>query len=444
MTVDSRLPTTNPTPAQRLRDVLKMQPNNADAHGELARVLLMDRQPEQAEHHARRAVELAPQNHELAAGLAAVLDAIGKTDQAAQIVERLLAAGYESDSLALIFSRVAPSLDRKKDALALILRLLQTGSTRPPRELSPLHFAAALLLDAMERYDEAFAQAYAANVARGVTYDPGPTDRLIRDFSNYFTRPVLRNLPRATHGSEAPVFIVGTPRSGTTLLEQILASHPSIHGAGEIDWILRAWESAVHRNYDAAAPLSHSLDRLSVRDADELAEAYLQPLHALDPAAERIINKSPSNFMHLGLIEILFPMARVIHCRRDPLDTCLSCYMTDFAVGNDFTNSLSSAGHFYNHYAQMMAHWRGALNLRMLEVDYEKVVADVEGQTRRMLDFLEMPWDPACLQFYENKRFVATASNAQVRRPIYRSSVGRWKHYDRHLGPLKKALASDD
>ena len=275
---------------------------------------------------------------------------------------------------------------------------------------------------------------------RGVKYDAGPTDRLIRDFSQYFTRPVLRSLPRATHGSEAPVFIVGMPRSGTTLVEQILASHPAVHGAGEIDWILRAWATAVARNSQAASPLSHCLDRLSVRDVDDLADAYLEPLLALNPSAERIVNKSPANFMHLGLIEVLFPMARVIHCRRDPLDTCLSCYMTDFAVGNDFSYALASAGHFYRHYDQMMSHWNEVLNLRILEVNYEQVVKDLDGETHRMLEFLDLPWNDACLRFHENKRFVATASNAQVRQPIYQSSVGRWRNYDRHLGPLRKAL----
>jgi hypothetical protein len=140
------------------------------------------------------------------------------------------------------------------------------------------------------------------------------------------------------------------------------------------------------------------------------------------------------------LIAILFPLARVIHCRRDPLDTCVSCFMTDFARGNFFSSSLASAGHYYRQYERTMSHWKSVLDLPILEVNYEQVVADVEGQSRRMVEFLGLPWNAQCLRFFENKRFVETASQAQVREPIYKGSVGRWRHYEKHLGPLRAAL----
>jgi hypothetical protein len=230
------------------------------------------------------------------------------------------------------------------------------------------------------------------------------------------------------------------PRSGTTLVEQILASHAQVHGAGELHWLFHLCESLAFRCPSGTEALSDSFDRMSIRDVDALAAEYLEPLAALNRQAVRIINKMPTNFMHLGMVQVLFPLAKVIFCRRDPLDTCLSCYLTDFAAGNDFSFGLSSAGHFYRQHLRMMAHWKDVLSLSILEVQYEDVVNDLEGQTRRMLDFLDMPWDGRCLRFHENRRFVATASTAQVRRPIYRTSIGRWRNYDRHLGPLKEAL----
>ena len=167
---------------------------------------------------------------------------------------------------------------------------------------------------------------------------------------------------------------------------------------------------------------------------------HLGPFTALKPDAVRITDKLPLNFLHLGLIQIFFPEARIIHCRRDPMDTCLSCFLTYFNRGHEFKHSLAHSGHFYRLYERLMSHWKSVIDLPILDVSYEQVVADPETQSRRMIEFLGLPWDDRCLNFHEVKRPCVTASVLQVRTPIYNTSVQRWRRYERHLGPLKAAL----
>ena len=424
---------------------IRLNPDYAAAHGELGRVLLAMGRIEQATHHASRAVELAPTDSDLAIALASVLEADRQPVAALVIVDRLSRQGVETTDLAMVQSRLALRGGGEAAALALIERLLNKSPPLTPREQSALHFSAANLVDRMGRYDDAFSHASVANALRGVHYDPVQTERSFQNFIDYFTNTRVGRLSKTTGSGDlschpAPVFVVGMPRSGTSLVEQILASHPNVHGAGELDWIARIFESAVQRGARGAAPSLKSLDGLSAADVNDLARDYLQPLSELNPQALRITDKMPMNFIYLGLIAMLFPLAKIIHCRRDPLDTCLSCFMTDFAAGYEFSFSLASLGHFYRQYDRMMSHWKSVLPLPMLEVEYEHVVGDIEKQTRRMLEYVGLPWDEKCLQFHANPRFVGTASNNQVRRTVYRSSVGRWRHYEAHLTPLKDSL----
>ena len=422
------------------REAVRLNPDYAHAHGALADVLLLTGRVADATAHARRAVELSPDEPELAIGLAWVLEADRQSRQAAEIAHALLDRGYESNRLAVLCAALAPRLNRAADAVERLERRLAQTPAPPGHEASAMHFAAAGLLDGMGRYDDAFKHASRANTLRGVQYDPSVVERLVTNFVAYFTRPALRDLPRATHKDRSPVFIVGMPRSGTTLVEQILASHPAVHGAGEIGWVYRLWESAVKRRSTPVARLTDCLDGITSQDANELAAGYLNPLHALAPSASRITDKTTANVMHLGLIAVLFPEAKIIHCRRDPRDTCLSCFMTDFTAGNHFSVDLLSAGHFYLQNERMMDHWKSVLDVPILEVEYEHLVQDLEPQARRMVEHLGLPWDDNCLRFNENPRFVATASNAQVRQPLYQKSAGRWRNYARQLEPLQKML----
>jgi tetratricopeptide (TPR) repeat protein len=231
--------------------------------------------------------------------------------------------------------------------------------------------------------------------------------------------------------SEAPVFIVGMPRCGSSLVEQILASHPDVHGAGELAQLRVLFEACAHETC-AHETGGHE---------DALAARALDRLRRFSPDADRIVDKDLSNFLHLGMVHRTFPRARIIHCRRDPLDTCFSAYTKLFVGDYGFTYDMRELGLYYRHYHELMAHWRALLPPRIfMEIDYETLVSEPREETRRLLDFLELPWNDACVRFFETARLVNTASFAQVRRPVYRSSVGCSRPLRSYLQPLIAAL----
>ena len=228
--------------------------------------------------------------------------------------------------------------------------------------------------------------------------------------------------------SDMPIFIVGMPRSGTTLAEQILASHPMAHGAGE----LRKMQSLGDEVGFPPGVLALPAQRLKA-----MGEAYLAYVRPMAGGRPRVVDKMPANFALLGLIRLILPDARIIHCRRDPVDTCLSCYTKLFAGQQAFAYDQTELGRFHRGYQGLMAHWQALLpSSHFLEVDYEAVVDDIEAEARRMLDFLGLPWDPAVLRFHETERPIRTASANQVREPLYRTSAGRWRKHAAELGPV--------
>ena len=233
--------------------------------------------------------------------------------------------------------------------------------------------------------------------------------------------------------SSLPVFVVGMPRSGTSLAEQILASHPAVFGAGELTF----WNSVGASG--AAVPRRGRGRRGGAHAA---AEEYLRLLRTRSAQAHRIIDKMPANFLQLGLIHAALPGARIIHLQRDPIDTCLSIYFQDFSATLSYANDLGDLAHYYAEYLRLMQHWRSVLpGAAMLDVPYESLVEDPEAWSRKMLAFIGLPWDPRCLEFYRTERSVLTASKWQVRQRISTSSIGRWRHYQEHLGELRALTA---
>ncbi len=302
-----------------------------------------------------------------------------------------------------------------------------------------LNFSLCGLLDAEGDYDRAFEHCAAANAAMYPGFDVNARSKAVDQLIASFSAEAMAALPRSQNDSELPVFIVGMPRSGTSLVEQILASHPAVHGAGELREIGR---SARRLGLDLGCPWPECVGLLDGAVLDELSTAYISRLAGFGGGARRVTDKMWQNFENLGLIELLLPRARVIHCRRDPLDTGLSCYLQSFALaGPPFSYDLAHIGAYYRQYLRLMSHWREVSNLELLEIDYENLVDDPERQSRRLIDFLGLEWDRACLDFHTNPRIVRTASSRQVREPIYRRSVNRHSHYAKLLGPLRQALA---
>jgi hypothetical protein len=308
----------------------------------------------------------------------------------------------------------------------------------PIEERAAAGFAVAKALDDADRYDEAFAAYDAANrlyraarTAAGDHFDAADLarriDRLIVDFTPAF----FASVRGWGSPSDLPVFIVGLPRAGTSLVEQIAASHSRVFGAGEL------------RNIGEASaelgPVEAPWTQATVRRA---ADAHLERLSGLGGGADRVIDKLPDNIFMLGVIATLYPAARIIFCRRDPRDIGVSCFFQNFSAGLlTFSYDLADCGRRIRETERLAAHWHRVLPLRCLDIQYESLVADLEGESRRLVDFLGLAWEPACLDFHSTIRIVQTASSWQVRQPLYHRSVGRWRHYERHLGRLLGELA---
>lgn len=425
-----------------LLETVRLDPRSRIAHEALSQRYLEDGNTDLALEHSRIAVSVAPNDPSAVISRGFVLAAVNQEQAAWELIQPMIAGRDTPPRAAILYGKIARAIGREAEALELVLALLDAG---PPAgvQASSLHFVAAALLERRARYDEAFAHARRAHEAHRRPYDPSRNTQLTDGLIRYFTKSAVRSLPLATHGNSRPVFIVGLPRSGTSLVEQMLATHPAVHGAGELPTLQQIACDLNNPTWSEGEPFPACLEFLSIRRANQLADHYLSRLAQLDSSARFVTDKLPLNFRDLWLVQILFPQARVIHCVRDPRDTCLSCYMTDFAGGNEFSQGLSALGSFYRDYQRLMEHWGRVLDLPILHVPYEAVVEDTETQVRRMLEFLGLDWDERCLRFYENTRHVPTASNAQVRRPIYRSSVGRWRHYETHLTELLTALASN-
>lgn len=422
-----------------LKDAVRLQPDQPIAHHVLADWYLSTGDATGALFHSAKAVALAPTESHVVISRACILQAAGQDGSAWELVCNLVRENFPSARLAALYSRMAPAMGHEHQAWAMLERLLNSPQVaRIEHRL--LHFAAANLLERIGRYDEAFANARMAQEICPRPYDRRQMSDWVDRRIAYHTPRKLHDLPRASHRSRRPVFIIGMPRSGTSLVEQILASHPQVHGAGELRALSRIALEAAKRDPESQASFPECLDSISLRAADRMANDYLKEIASLNGIATYVTDKMPMNFLYLGMIATLFPDAHVIQCTRDPLDTCLSCYMTDFSIGHEFAQGLTDLGCFYRDYRRLIRHWTQVLNFPMLEVKYEDVVADLEGQTRRMLEFLDLPWDSRCLNFHQTSRPVLTASRDQIRRPLYKTSVGRWKHYREHLRELEAAL----
>ena len=292
--------------------------------------------------------------------------------------------------------------------------------------------------------ERAFAHLDSGNRLKRSTlnYDGALTCERIAAVADSFTAQLLQEISGLGHPSEAPVFVLGMPRSGTTLVEQILASHPEAHGAGELD-VVRQLVSGVSASQGCAYPPLYPplLRQTSSADLARLGREYESRAWAPQPGKRRVIDKMPTNFLYAGFIHAMLPNARIIHCRRDAMDTCLSCYIRAFGGDLAFAYDQRELGLYYRQYESLMAHWRAILpSERYIEVRYEDVVADLESEARRLVAFCGLEWNEACLAFHQTHRVVRTSSANEVRRPIYRSSVGRWRLYGRYLGPLFDAL----
>jgi len=313
--------------------------------------------------------------------------------------------------------------------------LLKRGADCTQTDRILLHFALGKAFLDIGDSDQAFGYLDEGNRMKraGIAYDPDAASEWLARVGRQFSPDFLDRLAGQGDPSSLPVFVLGMPRSGTTLVEQILASHPAIHGAGEL--------SHVPNLATGMGIFPEAAAALTAAELRRLGAAYLDQVAPLARGHAHVVDKMPVNFVYAGFIRLILPGAKIIHCRRDAADTCLSCYSKHFTSEQSFTYNQAELGRFHRDYQKLTAHWRACLPVsHFLEVDYEAVVEDLEREARKMIAFLNLPWDPACLNFHQTKRAVRTASVNQVRQPVYASSAGRWRRHARHLGPLLAAL----
>ena len=321
---------------------------------------------------------------------------------------------------------------------------LQNGDITEDTRLR-LEHALGKYFDRAGEYESAFAHFRKSNELQKVAagpFDPTQVRQEFQRFVDFYSAATIRELSIYGSHDQRPIFVVGMPRTGTSLTEQILSSHSGVFGAGELK-LMSQIEARIDKPTDQGGLGGYAATPppLTKETIEYLCRVYLDGLNKKCPNdAHRIVDKFPMNFIHLGLISILFPNARIIHCRRCPLDVALSCYMVLFKMNNDFTTDLNSFGQYYKEYERLMAHWKDVLQTPIFELNYEELVAEPESVLKDLFAHCGLPWEAACLQFDKNSRAVRTPSNWQVRQKMYKSSVNRWKNYASHFLELRSIL----
>lgn len=423
--------------ADNIEHALQLDAGNAEACYDLAGVRVSQGRYDDALLCIRRAQRLRENYIEAQAIEAYILDHQKNYQAALDRIKPILDRYLEYPVIALVYAQLSHVTEDYEGAIARLETLLDRGNLTDDHRYK-IHFHLGTLYDKRAEFAKAFGQFEAGNVLKRARFHHGDWERKITDIMAVFNREAVVRASRAGNCSERPVFIVGMPRSGTTLVEQILSMLPGVAAAGELPDIGKL-DDELRGMLDDTSP-ANNITQLTREQCDGLAQRYLDMLDGKFPRARRITDKMPQNFVHLGLIALLFPMARVIHCIRDPFDTCLSCYFQDFTGDHPYAYDLADLGFYYRQYQRLMDHWHKVLDLPIFDIHYEDLVREPQNSGRPLVEFCGLKWDERCLEFYKGDHLAATASFQQVRRPIYASSVERWRNYAAYLAPLKQSL----
>lgn len=422
---------------QHFQRGIALKPNRAGALVALGRAYTAAGTAELALPVFEKAMKLGPNHGSVRFDRANALISLGRMDEAAEQLLQSIALGLRIASCYRVFADTQKFTTEPVE-LHDILEMLKEPSLSS-QERMELHIAAGKILNDLGRYDEAVENFQASKAASGYRFDIDAFRQRIDTLIAGFTPLLLKSKASFGDPTEVPVFIVGMPRSGTTLTEQICASHPAVHGAGELITLGSLIRTAGYTQAPNGS-IQKPPHALSAEEARSTAAAYLKSVRRTSPLSDRIVDKMPHNFMNIGMIALLFPNARIIHCTRDPIDNCISCFFNTFNEKHGYNTDLHTLGLYYREYKRLMDHWNALLPGRIHECNYEAMIADQEAESRRLIDFLGLPWDDACLRYYETDRSVTTPSRWQVRQPIYKSSVKRWKKYENKIQPLIEAL----
>lgn len=419
---------------------IALDPKTPDHYLNLGTVLSLLGRTKQAVARFEKAQKLRPDDLRATVAIADAYEKAGEKERALELLEPFIQASTQNAHMALSYAKLKLSQKEPEKAIEVLLR-----HVHEPTLPSSFFFFLGKAYEATGDFDRAFHAYFTANATNSAPFDLQEHIQLIDDTIEVFSPQNLARLPRVQHGSEKPVFIVGRPRSGTTLIESILDAHPQVAGIGE-DRTIPNMANELGFEIGSTLHYPKCVRDLDQDDVERLSAGYLQHIGELGKNATRVVDKNLGNYHNLGLIQLLFPQATIIHCRRNAIDNCWGCFVENL-YEHKYTTDLHNLGITHRHYERLMRHWHRVLDLPILDIDYEAVVADQEGMSRKIIEFCGLPWDDRCLRFYEGggeprtAKAAITLSYDQVRRPIYKTSVGRAKKFEQHLGPLVEALA---
>jgi len=459
--------------AETYAALIRLQPNSGLALTRLAAVELRLMQPTAAIDTARRAIAADPTLVEPQQTLAGALDTLGRVDEAIAARQQVIAQhpdaafGYADLGMTQMHHgrlaeaeanyRHALALDpghgawwrqlsyivphRERDADIAAMEALHHSNGVGPEDKLEVCFGIGKALDDIGAFDEAFNYFLEGNGLKrsGLSYSSDETDRLFDRMKAVFTPERFARHAGGGSPDETPIFVLGMPRSSTSLVEQVLASHPDVSGGGEFRLVNQLVGGLAQ---GPGFPLGEALDHIGAGALRRMGERYVAQVRALAPGARFITDKLPGNFIMIGMIRLMLPNARIIHCRRNPVDNCLSLFKNVFAAQHlRYAYDLREIGHYYARYLDLMAHWHKVLPGVIHDVTYEELVADFDGKSKALMAYCGLDWRPECREFFNTRRSVQTASSAQVRRPIYSTSIGQGARYGERIAPLLEALA---
>ncbi len=428
--------------AQTLVDqIVAVVPDMAEVHSLLGEIYLLRECYGEAETAFHNSIELNSGLASAYLGLGQVQTELGQLDAACASFEHVMAIDPGNIMPHIFMARVR-NLSHGDPSLARMEAEMEKADQLMPAKALPLHFALGKTYDGLQEYDKAFPHfAAGCRLKRAqVQYDADNTEKIYASIMTYLSRENIDRLRGAGDPSDIPIFILGMPRSGTTLVETIIANHPMVYGAGELPDLL----DIVGRPNPDAEPAGYpgSLSDITQDDLNSMGARYVEAVRTHADSVRHITDKNPFNFLALGLIHLILPNAKIVHVRRNPLDTCLSGFTQLFNADTQaYGYDLTEIGGYYVSYARLMEHWREVLpEDAFCELQYEELVADKEEQIRRLINYCGLEWNDACLESHKSGRSVKTASITQVRQPVYTSSIERWRHYEKYLQPLIGAL----
>jgi len=414
---------------------LSLHPDFIGARIALAMVLRQLGRAEEALAHLERAIDFEPDDVDAHIGLADTLRDLGQAELAIERLEQFLTARPTCGAIYYHISMIKP----KQALIPAVEKLLDHPNLSKGNAIY-CHFALGNFFRSGKSFDQAFSHFLKANTLHRetISYDPKENIQTVDSLIKVYSKRFFQRRRHFGSASQLPVFILGMPRSGSTLVEQIVSSHPQVHGTGELG-AFPAVDVRIALRLKFSGPPPECMFLIDRKIAEEYSAQYLQELALHCPSAKRITEHLAGNFFKIGLIKTLFPEARIIHCQRNPLDTCISLFFHYF-MGLKCSFELTELGQYYLQYQRLMSHWQNLFPGEILNVQYEELVMDQERVSKQLIDYLGLDWDEKCIDFHNNERPVMTPSNIQVRQPMYKNSMNRWKHYEKHLQPLIDVL----